>query len=184
MWALLSQNFELAEYFWKYSDENPIVLALVAALICSNLRNKTTKGSEKNKRCKKYKVEFEQTAVKIFEKVLRKKSMVENGPEMDDEKERQIQKLLTDELPAWERMTVIELAILGKCRKFIGQERVREILSVSWWGEIDFIEIRRSGAEQWHKIALLMPLIATVKNLYILSPLIISTPIISNDAHP
>lgn len=53
-------------------------------------------------------------------------------------------------------MTVIELAILGKCRKFIGQDRVREILSVSWWGEIDFIEIRRMGAEQWHKIALLI----------------------------
>ena len=62
-------------------------------------RNKTTKGSEKNKRCKKYKVDFEQAAVKIFEKVLRKDPLYESAAEVADEKERQIQKLLTDELP-------------------------------------------------------------------------------------
>lgn len=122
LWCLLFRRVEMAKVLWSTSDDG-LVYALAAAVLCRKAAMIDERDTDVHDRYKADAYGYESAALGVFQEAYSK----------DRSK---AYKLLTRVSDCWGNRTCLELAIAGKCRDFMSQVGVQELLSMIWRGNI------------------------------------------------
>jgi hypothetical protein len=124
LWSLATENFEMAEIFWRESEKSALVMALVGAAACDCiLKSKNTYDTENRIVLATYKKKFTDLAIGLLDESIK----------TSREKTRQF---LTQMHQEYGTLTPLEIAINGNVSALYEHNFIQDELDTIWNGRI------------------------------------------------
>jgi len=147
LWSLATENFEMAEIFWRESQGDSLVLALVGAAACDFI-SKLSKTYDTKNVIATHKKKFTDLAI----------GLLSDSIKIDNENTR---KFLTQIHPEYGQLTPLEIAVNGNVIAFVAHSFVQNELDTIWLGRISKLAFESGRNREWvYYSSLLIPFCA------------------------
>jgi hypothetical protein len=126
-WSLATENFEMAEIFWRESEKSALVMALVGAAACNfNFKLKSMYDTENRTVLTRYKKKFSDLAIGLLNESIK-------GDIINHHNTKQF---LTKIHPEYGLLTPLEIALNGNVAALIANDFIQDELETIWLGRI------------------------------------------------
>ena len=143
-WSLATENFEMAEIFWREGEKDALVLALVGAAACDFI-SKLSKTYDIKCEIGTHKKKFTDLAIGLLSESIKN----------DNENTR---KFLTQIHPEYGQLTPLEIAVNGNVIAFVAHRFVQHELDTIWLGRISKLAFESGRNKEWvYYCSLAMP---------------------------
>mgnify|MGYP003334083328 CR=1 FL=1 len=134
-WSLATENFEMAEIFWRESEGDALVLALVGAAACDFI-SKLSKTYDTKNVIATHKKKFTDLAI----------GLLSDSIKIDNDNTR---KFLTQIHPEYGQLTPLEIAVNGNVIAFVAHSFVQHELDTIWLGRISKLAFESGRNREW-----------------------------------